>query len=157
MCLIVDANLAAVVFGDPPSDDFLPLIDWLTNANKDGKIVVGGQLAREVDRVNAARRFVKVLLQAGRARRIPENITEREIGVVADLCDSNDPHVIALARVSGARVLCSHDKTLHRDFTNLVLISNPKGHIYQNAKHVRLLRLYGHTKACHRSMVKALS
>ncbi len=150
MCLIVDANLASAVFGDKPTKNFSPLIDWLTN--KDGKLVVGGQLAREVYRVAAARRFVRNLLQAGRARSIPDNITERETTFVSDLCDSNDPHVIALARISGARILCSHDKTLHKDFTNLGLISNPKGHIYQNAKHKRLLRLYGHTEACWRSM-----
>lgn len=150
MCLIIDANLASVVFSDKPSKNFSPLIDWLTN--KDGKLVVGGQLASEVDRVSVARSFVRRLWQAGRARFIPETITAREATVVSDLCDSNDPHVIALARISGARILCSHDKTLHKDFTNLGLISNPKGHIYQSAKHARLLNLYGHTKACRRSV-----
>jgi len=150
MCLIVDANLASVVFSDQPSKDFLPLLDWLTN--KDGKLVVGGQLAKEVDRVGAARRFVRVLLQAGRARRIPSKQTDNEAKSIANRCDSNDAHVIALARISGARILCSGDKMLHRDFTNLALISNPKGHIYQSVKHERLLRSYGHTEACRRSM-----
>jgi len=150
MCIIVDANLATTVFSDNTPDDFCPLIDWLTR--KDGKLVVGGHLAQELDKVSNARRFVRVLLQAGRARAIPLAITDKETKLVADLCKSNDPHVIALARVSGARILCSHDRTLHRDFTNPELISDPRGRIYQNATHTHLLRLYGHTEACRRSM-----
>ena len=48
MCLIVDANLAALIFSVPPRDDFQPVIEWLTN--KDGKLVVGGHLAVELNK-----------------------------------------------------------------------------------------------------------
>ena len=150
MCLIVDANLAALIFSVPPTDDFRPLIEWLTLPNKDGKLVVGGHLAVELDKVTAARRFIRSLHQAGRARIIPNDATEEETNRVKAICVSNDPHVIALARVSGARIGCSRDTTLHQDFTNQELISAPRGHIYQNAEHEHLLRLYGHTPACRR-------
>jgi len=152
MCLIVDANLAAVVFGDRLLDDFRPLIDWLTNTKKNGRLVVGGHLANELNQINAVQRFVRALLQAGRARVIPSAMTDEEVRLIADLCESDDPHVIALARVSGARILCSRDRTLHRDFTNRNLISGPRGHVYQNAEHKHLLRSYGHTEACRRSI-----
>jgi hypothetical protein len=152
MCLIVDTNLAAVIFSVPPDKDFLPIIDWLMSSKKDGKLVVGGKLAHELSRVNAVRRFVKALQQAGRVRIIPSGSTEVEAEQINDLCESNDAHIIALARVSGARILCSHDEDLHKDFTNPSLIANPRGHIYQNSKHSHLLQLYGHTEACRRSV-----
>ena len=148
MCLIVDANLAALVFSNPVNTDFKPIIDWLTLPRKDGKLVYGGQLATELNKVEAARRFVKSLQQAGRARLIPDNDMAEESRRVASQCVSNDVHVIALARVSGARILCSHDTNLHSDFTNPALITEPRGHVYQNITHRHLLQRYGHTPAC---------
>lgn len=155
MCLIIDANLATSVFSETPTADFLPLIDWLTSPKKDGKLVVGGHLAKELDKVNLARRFVRSLQQAGRARLIPSDATDIETENIRTLCISDDPHVIALARLSGARVLCSQDKDLHKDFTNISLVSTPQGHIYQNASHVGLLRAYGHTAACKQAKSKS--
>jgi hypothetical protein len=148
MCLIVDANLAALVFNKPVNADFKPIIDWLTLPKKDGILVVGGHLAVELDRVATAKRFVRVLQQAGRARIIPNDVTDEESRRVAGRCVSNDSHVIALARISGARIVCSRDADLHADFTNPALISAPRGHVYQNARHQHLLRQYGHTTAC---------
>jgi len=153
MCIIVDANLASVVFGDDIQDDFKPVIDWLTLPRKDGKLVYGGQLATELDRVSSARRFVKSLIQAGRARRIPDNDIAAEARRVADQCVSNHAHVIALARISGARILCSRDANLHTDFTNPALITAPRGHVYQNSAHRPLLQRYGHTAACKQKTV----
>lgn len=146
MCIIIDANIAALVFS--PSNDFKPLIDWL---EREGKMVIGGRLSEEIDQIHTVRRFVRALLQAGKARVIPSGVVEQETSSIAGACESNDPHIIALARVGGARILCSHDKTLHRDFGNPALISNPQGHIYQNAGHAHLLRKYGHTPACGQS------
>lgn len=148
MCIIVDANLASLVFSDDANDDFRPVIDWLTSPKKNGKLVVGGHLAAELKRVGAAQRFVRSLQQAGRARFLPDDATNEETLRITGQCVSNDAHVIALARISGARILCSHDVALHTDFTNAALISEPRGHIYQNAQHQHLLRRYGHTSAC---------
>ena len=152
MCLIVDANLAPLVFGENPHDDFRPIINWLFSKSCDerliGKLVVGGQLATELDKINKARESIIELNRMGRARIIPKNDTDKKSKQIKDLCKSDDPHVIALARLSGARILCSQDKTLHKDFRNPKLISDPRGHIYQNAEHEHLLSEYGHTSAC---------
>jgi len=146
MCIIIDANLASVVFGKDTPKDFCPIIDWLTK--KDGILVVGGHLTKELDKVDSARRFVRTLLQAGRARIIPSTVTDEKTILITNQCESDDPHVIALAKLSGARILCSLDKNLHKDFTNSALISNPRGHVYQTLEHEPLLRKYGHTEAC---------
>ena len=43
---------------------------------------------------------------------------------------SNDPHIIALAQVSGSRLLYSNDSDLQDDFTDGRLINNPRGKVY---------------------------
>lgn len=151
MCVIVDTNLASKVFSGPPNKDFVPLLKWLTAQN--GCLVYGGTLAAELEEVAAVRRLLRVLLQAGRALLIPENeVTDEQVVVDnLSLCQSNDSHIIALARVSGARTLCSHDAALHTDFKNPKLIAKPRGSVYQNAAHVKLLR---HTTSCPRHKKK---
>jgi predicted nucleic acid-binding protein len=148
VCLIVDANLASTVFASPPHPDFAPVLDWLDK--QDGRIVFGGRLAKELEKLEKARRYLRTLLQAGRAWRLLGESIDQEEAVVegTGLCRSNDPHVIALARISGARTLCTNDRNLERDFKNLQLVSNPKGSIYKRRTHARLLR---HTRSCRRS------
>lgn len=150
MCLIVDANLASLVFGDDP--DFAPVRDWL-DQQRGGCLVLGGHLAAELDRIAKARRYVLQLLRAGIARQVPAEEVAREEAKVAatGFCESNDSHVVALARVSGARTLCTHDRALQRDFRYQHLISKPRGSVYQRPTHARLLR---HTSSCGRGTGK---
>ena len=147
MCLIVDANRASLVFAQTPATDVAPIREWLTSAKKDGQVVIGGHLEAELNKINGARRCLLAFQRAGRARFIPQHQVRAEVARVnaTGNCQSNDTHVIALARVSGARVLCSEDNALHKDFKNPRLINNPRGRIYRTAQHARLL---GHTKAC---------
>jgi hypothetical protein len=148
MCLIVDTNLASQVFGPQPQPDFTPIIDWLTLPTRNGILAVGGQLRNELDNISCARRFIKTLNQAGRARIFPDQAIEDAAGLIAKACISDDAHVIALARISGARILCSHDTDLHEDFTNPAIINSPRGRVYQKKSHAHLLRKFGHTTAC---------
>lgn len=62
-------------------------------------------------------------------------------------CRSNDLHVLALARVSGARTLCTADGDLRRDFKDSRLVARPKGSIYSRASHAHLLK---HSTSCGR-------
>ena len=140
MCLIVDANLAGLVFGSPPHPDFVPVLDWLQHRN--GRLVTGGHLAAELSRMERARRFVVQLQRAGLVRQVPAGDVAREEAEVAatGLCESNDSHVVALARISGARTLCTYDKALQRDFRNPQLVAKPRGSVYQRPAHAGLLR-----------------
>ncbi len=149
MCVIIDANLAHQFFTHPPDDELKPVLDWLTEPSQDGRLVTGGKAADELLKMGAPRRFIRALAQAGRLRLIPKAEVEAEETIVlaTELCQSDDPHIIALARVSGARVLCSHDKALHADFKNPHLVSKPRGKIYQNTTHRHLLQ---HSAACRR-------
>jgi predicted nucleic acid-binding protein len=147
MCVIVDANLASRVFQEPAEADFAPVLNWILERH--GELVFGGHLATELARMEKPRRFLLALLRAGRARRVSDSGLAAEEAVVEETgqCRSNDKHVLALARVSGARTLCTHDRDLQRDFRNPQLISGPRGSIYQRAEHAPLLR---HTTSCGR-------
>lgn len=143
MCAIVDANLASDFFGDPVDEDLRPLWDWIVEGH--GVLVVGGQLIEELEELGDARRVLRNWERAGRARTAPHDEVEDETRRLkranrrAKLYRSNDPHVIALARVSKARLLCSRDKRLHADFGNKDLIDGPRGVVYQNSSHAHLL------------------
>ena len=145
MCLIIDANVAARVFAGPCDADFSPIWDWIED--RDGKLVFGGRHAEELRRVGHVSRRLKELWRAGRALRVPtERIDQEEQQVKAiDGRKSDDPHVLALARASGARVLCTDDADLQADFKNLNMVPRPKGKIYKNRGHRALL---GHNQVC---------
>ena len=85
-------------------------------------------------------KMLRQLDQAGRAKAVPDAPVDARMKLVAPQCVSDDPHIIALALVSGARLLCSLDQALHTDFTNPKLINSPRGNVYQNATHEHLVR-----------------
>lgn len=150
MCLIIDADVAPQVFTQAPTQDFLPVFEWLHDHNKNGCLVFGGRLRQELDNRLNSRKYLAALYRAGRARLIPDSQvrTEEERLLRGRLCRSNDPHIIALALISGARTLCSGDRDLQSDFTNRHLICHPRGRVYKSAaNHTHLLC---HTPSCSR-------
>lgn len=145
MCLIIDANIAHY-FARPIRPEAVAVLKWIQD--KGGSIVYGGQLATEL--ANAGEDVKSLIIsldRAGRAKRISDGQVSSETETIKALgcCCSNDPHIIAIARLSGARVLFSHDQNLHTDFKNAALINNPRGQVYQNQTHARLLK---HTAFC---------
>lgn len=144
MCIIIDANRVGEFFTeDLYRGEFAPIADWIEH--RGGILVYGGKLKAELLRSDAARRRLRVWNQAGRARDIDDQrLVDEERAVHAlGLCRSEDEHVIALARCSGARVLCTEDNNLMRDFRNIHLVPRPQGKIYRNRSHQRLLQHHG--------------
>lgn len=142
MCLIVDTNVVARVLAGAQDPDFADLFRCLFGANHPQvTIVYGGKLRREYLLNHKVLRALAVLDRAGRAKAIPDHVVDAEEATVAatGMCVSDDEHVIALARVSATRVLCSHDQALHEDFTNPNLLNSPRGRVYQNGTHRHLL------------------
>jgi hypothetical protein len=89
--------------------------------------------------------FLRILYrldQQGSARKIPDSVIDQEEQSLIDgnLCRSNDHHIIAIARISTARLLCTDDGLLMQDFKDPVLISNPRGKIYRRESHADLIR-----------------
>lgn len=137
MCAIVDANAASRFFTDPVDPELRPLWEWIASGR--GVLVVGGQLRDELFEISDARRLLRNWERSRRAHFVPSEEVEDETARIEDHCRSNDAPVIALARVSKARLLCSKDRRLHADFRDRALIDDPRGHIYQNRTHRNLL------------------
>jgi hypothetical protein len=146
MCIIIDANVAHK-FGQPPHEDVVPVISWLLNRKHLNQAVIGGKLRGELDKAGEAiRRFLLQLARAGRLVDISDAEVDAEEEVVISLFEeeeiegADDPHVLALARVSGSRLLISHDASsrLHELFKDRRFVK-PPGKIYQNPDHTKLL------------------
>ena len=69
----------------------------------------------------------------------------------ASRCVSDDPHVVALAQLSGARLLYSNDTDLMQDFRNRNLIDRPRGRIYSTDEKMNPSKSFTTT---HRNLLK---
>lgn len=137
MCAIVDANTAAEVFGRNKTEAGSAFFNWLIREH--GRLIVGGEVRRELLRTSA-RALLQQLTLAGRAFTVDDAQVDATTEVVRPQCRSDDPHVVALAQVSGARLLYSNDMTLHRDFGDPHLINAPRGSIFSTNRSDRLSR-----------------
>ena len=130
MCIIVDASVASDFFASPPATPYDKVWKWIDGGR--GRLVLGGKLTSELSKVAKARRAIQHWSRSGRAQFISDDKVLAEEAVVEELglSRSNDRHIVALARVSCGRLLCSSDIVLCDDFKNARLISNPRGAIY---------------------------
>lgn len=142
MCAIVDTNILHEVFGKdpPPAGEYF--YRWL---QKRGTVVVGGGLRREIP--NKWLAVFRELQQNGTARDIPDeevDIEENRIRTEASYV-SDDEHVLALARVSGARLLYTNDPDLQDDFRDRQILRGGK---------VYTTREYPDVRAAHRNLLR---
>lgn len=137
MCLIIDADVSKAL--QPPSADAQPILDAIKQRKV--TLVTGGKNTRELYKKAAIGRWIAGLVRANVVRVIPQADIEKEKLLLPTLgkLRSNDSHVIALARASGARLLFSEDKNLGRDFKNRIFIDRPGGFVYKNRTHIHLL------------------
>ena len=129
MCAILDANVADEVFSSNGPEAGVEFFNWIKDGI--GRLVVSGKLLEELNRTSA-REWVRQAIIAGLIRSVnPSKVNSRTETLQNEgTCSSDDPHVIALAKISGARLLYSNDKNLQRDFKNKTLIDGPRGKIY---------------------------
>lgn len=141
MCIIVDNNVIATVLFDCADKAFGPIRKRLFNGRRILRLAYGGRLLEEYKNSQAVIRVLSQLDRSARMIRANDNAVNIEETIVLDLgiCVSNDPHIVALARVTNVRVLVSKDKDLQKDFKNLKLL-NPKGKIYKRPAHSALLK-----------------
>ena len=84
--------------------------------------MVGGKLRAELADNQNFRVWLSQAVQAGQARIFNDSMVESATSdVLAEgVCQSNDPHVIALARISGVHLLYTNDGLLQRDFKAII-------------------------------------
>ena len=116
MCAIVDANVATEVFSTEAGAKFA---QWIDTGR--GRLVAAGKLLEELEKT-PLRNWIQQAINAGLLRTV--SAADVEIRTAAlkskQACRSNDPHIVALAQVSGARLLYSHDRDLQSDFKSLL-------------------------------------
>ena len=135
MCAIVDANVAHEVFGSSPQPAGERFFEWLERGS--GRLVVGGKLLEELAAsTEGFIRWASGAVASGRVRIVDEaKVDERTEDIRrAGACESDDPHILALAQISGARLLYSNDGDLQQDFKKKQLIDNPRGKVYSTRK-----------------------
>ena len=131
MCAIVDASVIGEVFGrarsrTPAAQKFF---EWL-NAGT-GILVIGGKLRSELERSKAFRGWALTAIQTGKLVSINDDSVNTRAGQLREFIrKQDDPHVIALAQISGARLLYSNDRGLIQHFKDEQFISCPQGSIY---------------------------
>lgn len=99
-------------------------------------LVVGGHLRRELGEYRRFEVWLKTAIQFGRARQVNDTQVDQETSSVSSQeIRSDDPHVLALARISGARLLFTNDRDLQSDFRDRNIISGTRGRIYTTIEH----------------------
>ncbi len=130
MCAIIDNDVVAEAFGDQPT----PAGRAFRQSVDQGRIqlVVGGELLDELDQNRNFRKWRAVAMHYGKVFSPERNKVDLQTKQLRtkQSCVSNDEHIIALAQITGARLLFGNDKHLHSDFKNKQLIDHPRGKVY---------------------------
>ena len=133
MCgAILDKDVVSQVFAKRQEGRPSAGVEFHNAIHRGLGLVVGGHLLTELDQNTSFREWRTVAVKVGRVRIVPaSNVDELANELrMQEVCVSNDEHVIALAQISGARLLYSNDRNLHADFRNKRLIDEPRGKVY---------------------------
>lgn len=127
-------------FINPKHHDSAPKREWLQNG---GKLVfsTGGGFTDEVGESKKYTQKLVEYLRSGRAQLIPceKFASDEEFLKNSNLLNSSDPHVLALARHTGTRLLYTGDIKLIQDFKNSKVINKPRVKVYSNLTNANLL------------------
>lgn len=145
MCIIADPPILIPMFksDDPEHRKFFPVMKWITEGP--GKFVMGGsQYKEELKKVASVLKFINELEKQGKVVRRKDSDIDKD---VSDLKqkepskDFDDPHLVALARVSGCKLICLRDPRAHKFLRNLQFYSAAKDRpkLYTRAKNATLL------------------
>lgn len=136
MCAIIDASVVDDAFAKDRKERSAAAAGFLHWVKNQGGVVLGGRLRRELAPTSEFRQWARDIRRAGRLKLFDDGpIDQREGELMAEKArnpkfyQSDDPHILALAHISGARLLYSNDQPLHRDFKNPTLL-DPPGTIY---------------------------
>ena len=158
MCAILDNSTRDEVFGNLPTDRGRFFFDWINQGQ--GRLAIGGTKLRtelggstqQPGSVNF-RRWLPTAIRLGFVIQ-PDD--DDMVDAAADnleaqgICLSDDPHVLALAQDTGARLLYSNDEALRQDFTNRAIIGGVRGKVYPNTDYREFLNDRRNRRLCSR-------
>ena len=134
MCAIVDENVVGIVFGSGQGrpEAATKFFDRIDSGKL--KLVVGGRLTQQLCTHTNFKEWLDEAVQSGTARTVSSREVHEEEALLTGSggCRTNDEHVLALARVGGARLLNTNDLVLMNDFKNQQLVPRPRGKIHSS-------------------------
>lgn len=141
MCIIVDTNVAVRVFLNEGDAGLETLHAALVFGRGKLTVVFGGKNRRELVVNRRVAVALQALEQAGRARAEDDDRVDSEQARIETRggLSSDDGHVLALAAVSGVRLLVTADRDLMNDFRDHRLVHSPRGKVYSAASHRQLI------------------
>lgn len=112
MCIILDINILSSVFSQAAMkhEEFEPVLKWITEGH--GRVVYGGTKYKKELRKTPYLKIFSLLNIYNRAIPLNDEEVDQEQQYVESLendPDFDDPHIIAMVRVSGCKLLCSND------------------------------------------------
>lgn len=143
MCIVLDVNIFSETFdvNNPSHNEFKPVYDWIYFGK--GKVIVGGTKYfselkfRYLNIIGELKKINKVVL-------VDNQIVDFETDKVSKLLthkDFDDPHLVALLRASGCKLICSNDSRGYKFFTHSLFFkpASKKPKIYSSISHKKLL------------------
>ena len=135
MCILLDANVLSDYL--KKTRDMVPVREWVDK--KGGKIAYSptDDLRRELKHNHQMREKFKGYMREGKLKVIDKKAVLREQKRIQRKHDltSNDPHILALAKIGHVQVLVSQDQKLGNDFSSIC-----GGKIYKRKNHKHLLQ-----------------
>jgi predicted nucleic acid-binding protein len=115
MCVIIDMNTLPCIFNPENKDhnEFKSMLDWIDKGK--GRIVYGGSgYLSELEKMT---RYRRILNDYGRKRKTikldddkvdqEQQKVKNKLEKIDQISDFNDTHIVAIAIVSGCRLVCS--------------------------------------------------
>lgn len=110
MCIVVDTNCLGRVLNRKSAehDEFKPVLDWILDGK--GTFVIGGSTY-----LGEAIGYLKIFAELAKVNKIvdinKQQVDDQEAWAAAQIQhpDFDDPHLVALLRVSGCKLICSLD------------------------------------------------
>lgn len=115
MCMIIDTNTISSVFASDnlQHKEFEPILKWLIYGK--AKICVGGRYLTEELAGKNLRRYLPLIKELAKFNKVHfydnniVNAKENEIKQIEKDPDFDDPHILALAIIAKAKIICSDD------------------------------------------------
>ena len=118
MCAIIDPPIMTSLFSetDQHHSDFAPLKRWLLS--KFGKIIVGGtKYKKELSFMRSVLGVLAEFERSGKILRVPDSEVDAEVEILLKIYggkDFDDPHLVALVRLTKCRIVCLRDVRARR-------------------------------------------
>lgn len=145
MCIVADPPTFIPMFkvDDPEHEIFSPVKKWITDGP--GKFIIGGTTyKKELSKLSSALRFLTELEKKNKIIRKSDadvDNEEKNVKSIEPAKDFDDPHLVALIRLSGCKVICLRDARAHRFLqkSSLYASAPDRPKLYTAKSHQKLL------------------